>query len=474
MPKATKIIATIGPATESEEAMNALIRAGMNVARFNTKHSDPIWHKTTILRLRQVAEKLNEGVAVFLDLQGPEVRLNLPGGQPFTVHSGQVVKFVSSSDSANPIEPVVPQMVITSLHKDCSILIDDGTGEFVVEEIGPDYLLARAQSEFVVKDRKTLNTPGIVMDMPSLIDRDMAVLDQMQDNMIDYVGLSFVRNKADIEVLRQELAKRQIHAQIVAKIENQSALDNIDEIIDNSDAVMVARGDLGVEVAYQELTFWQKTIIAKCRNYGKPVITATQMLKSMVDNPRPTRAEVSDVAHAIYDGTDAVMLSEETTIGKYPVNAVMVQHTIAVFNEPHATYLPFQPIIHADTDRVTHAAIELVQASRDQNETITKIICFTETGRTAKLLARYRPHVPIIALTSNPLTYHTLAMVYGVQAHVINLEDDHRLDSHDAIREILNHYNLIVPEDRCLVIHGIIWKNPGKTNTMSLLSPTQV
>ena len=474
MPKATKIIATIGPATESEEAMNALIRAGMNVARFNTKHSDPIWHKTMILRMRQVAEGLHESVAILLDLQGPEIRLNVPGGQPFLVQSGQVVRFVTTEGATNPIEPIVPPLVISSLQKDHSILIDDGMGEFVVEEIGPDYLLARAQSQFYVKDRKTLNTPGVVMDLPSLIERDMAVLDQMTDGMVDFVGLSMVRNQSDIEILRQELSRRQIQAHIVAKIENQSALDNIDQVIGSSDAVMVARGDLGVEVAYQELTFWQKTIITKCRNAGRPVITATQMLKSMVDNPRPTRAEVSDVAHAIYDGTDAVMLSEETTIGQYPIDAVMVQHTIAAFNETHATYLPFTPITATDTERIAHATIQLAQTSRDQAEPVSKIICFTETGLTAKLLARYRPHIPIIALTSNTLTYHTLSMVYGVEPHVINLDDNHRLDSDDALRAILTQYNLIAPTDRCLVLHGILWKNPGKTNTMSLLSPTQL
>lgn len=473
MLKSTKIVATIGPATESEESIEALIKAGMNVARFNTKHGTPEWHAERMQRVRNVANRLGVSVGILLDLQGPEIRITIPGGQTLDVREGQELVFSSNFDSTNPNEPLIPQIVIDSLNPGNNISIDDGLGEFEVVSSEGNHLRAIAMSDFQVANRKTLNTPGVVIDLPSLIDADLVQLDGVAHHNIEveFVGLSFVRNKADIEILRSELKNRNLSADIIAKIENQSAIDHLEEIIDASDAVMVARGDLAVEVPYQELIYWQKMIIKMSREKGKPVITATQMLKSMVDKPRPTRAEVSDVAHAIYDGTDAVMLSEETTIGNYPVQAVNTQAQIASFNEQFAEPVVLEIPEHDSGAYITHSAVFLLENSLNpkNNLKIDKIVCLTESGRTAKLLSRYRPPHPMYVLTSRQDTYRKLSLVYGAIPHVIELLEEKLTSSHELIAK-MKEIGIVSTGEVILLIHGTFWKKPGLTNTLSLVT----
>ncbi len=470
MSKATKIVATIGPATETEEIMEQLIRSGMNVARFNTKHGTAEWHTERIIRMRTVAERLKTPIAILLDLQGPEIRITIPGGEGFQVSEGEVVTFTANMESTNPRTPMIPQIVVDALHEGNSILIDDGLGEFLVTKNLGNEIHAAAQGAFTVGNRKTLNTPGAIIDMPSLIPQDIVLLDAVH-HLIEYVGLSFVRDAKDIHILQDELKKRSCTAGIIAKIENQSALDNLDEIISHCDAVMVARGDLAVEVPYQELTYWQKQIIQKSREQGKPVITATQMLKSMVEKPRPTRAEVSDVANAVYDGTDAVMLSEETTIGKYPVEAVGTQKTIVEFNEPHARPAPLSTADTTPASYITHSAVSLLEIAqlRSNNLKIDSIVCLTETGETARLISRFRPHIPVYALTSNVQTYQKLSLLYGVTPFVVELPEGDRLESSGRLLEMLRELGIAKPSEHVLLVHGTFWKKPGLTNTLAIL-----
>lgn len=471
MHKSTKIVATIGPATETEEVLEQLMLAGMNVARFNTKHGTPEWHHERIARVKKVAAKMDHPIGVLLDLQGPEIRITIPGGQGFEVKDGQEVVFTSDEHESNPHHPMVPQMVIDSLHNGDTVLIDDGLGEFVITGKEGNKIHTRALNACTVGNRKTMNTPGVVMEMPSLIAADLVHLDAATDETVDFVGLSFVRDAHDIAILREEMRKRDLHAAIVAKIENQSALDNLDEIIDAADAVMVARGDLAVEIPFQKLTYWQKQIIQKSREKGKPVITATQMLKSMVDRPRPTRAEVSDVANAVYDGTDAVMLSEETTIGKFPVETVTTQATIVMFNEQHAVAPALIATDPNPTSYITHSAVALLKktAREDSQLKIDRIICLTETGETARMLARFRPGVPVEVLTSSASTYRKLALVFGINPHVVDLPGD-RLESSDQLLEKIRHLQLAQVGETVLLVHGTFWKKPGLTNTMSVLT----
>ncbi len=464
MEKLTTIVATIGPATESEEQIEQLINAGMDVARFNTKHNEPSWHQEKIELVKKVATKLNKPVATLLDLQGPEIRINLPDQGSFAVKEDEQIIFTSDVSNTQAKIVHIPDDVVDIMPEGSLLLLDDGLCEFEVVGKTDDSLTARALGDCEVKHRKTLNTPGYVIDMPSLIERDLEQLDAAAQYGVDFVGLSFVRDKRDIENLRQELKKRNIEAQIVAKIENQSALDHLDEIITASDAVMVARGDLAVEVPFEQLTFWQKLIIAKCRMAAKPVITATQMLRSMVDHPRPTRAEVSDVANAIYDSTSAVMLSEETTIGKYPVKAVENQAKIALFNEKYVQTHLEDWLDQDNSSSITHSAMYMV----NHNQQIDSLVCLTETGTTAGLLSRFRPKIPIYALTSNDKTYRKLALHFGVLPHIMEFPAE-GLQEPEAIAQALADKQILAPGKTALIIYGSIWKTPGLTNSISIV-----
>jgi pyruvate kinase len=344
--------------------------------------------------------------------------------------------------------------------------LEDGACDFTVVTKEDDSLTAEANVASQVNDRKTMNTPGTILEMPSLTQRDFAYLDHIDPQLIDFVGLSFVRNKRDIEILQAELDKRNCQAEIIAKIENQSAIDNIDSIIEAADAVMVARGDLGVEVPYQELIHWQKIIIAKCRTAARPVITATEMLQSMIENPRPTRAEVSDVAHAVYDGTDAVMLSGETTTGKYPVKSVATQATIAKFNEPFA-----KPMFEHLPEFDSGSAISMSAISIHENSSvdISKIICLTETGKTARLISRFHPSIPVIALTSSDETVRKLVLSYGVTSHKVEIPSGTHLNL-ENITEICRQHQLVESGETILLVYGNDWQTPGFTNSLSLVT----
>ena len=471
MKKSTKIVATIGPATETEEIITDLINAGMNVARFNTKHGTPEWHQVRMKRVRKVAQEMGKAVGILLDLQGPEIRITLPTDEPFPVKPGDRVTFTADEKNKTPKTPYIPQIVVSTLEVGHHISIDDGIGEFEVIEKHADSIVCSAKGTFEVKQRKTLNTPGILIDLPSLIPADLVQLDGANNDLVDFVGLSFVRNAHDIAILKNELAKRKLEAGIVAKIENQAAIENLEEILDVSDAVMVARGDLAVEVPFEELTHWQKVLITKSREKAIPVITATQMLKSMVDNPVPTRAEVSDVANAIYDGTDAIMLSEETTIGKFPVKAVETQAKIAAFNEQYAKPIPIKTY---DTDAsayITHAAVSLLEISslKTNKITIDTIVCLTETGQTARNISRFRPQVPVHALTSNSQAYRKMSLLYDVTPHIVELPQGENLESSEKILDSLVKLGIARSGDSILLVHGTFWKKPGLTNTLSIL-----
>lgn len=469
--KATKLVSTIGPATESEEQLEKLVNAGMNVARFNAKHVDPAWHQERIQRVRAVADRLQQPIGVLLDLQGPEIRLDLPDGiDSFEVQSGDVIRFTSDRSIGGTHVIYVPQEVIDGEEVENTILIDDGVGEFFVTDKYDNTLHTTVADSFVVKKRKTVNTPGVVINTPSLIPADLAYLDMTQNTPVDFIALSFVRNKEDIGVLREEMAKRNIQAAVVAKIENQAALDNLDEIIQASDAVMVARGDLAVEVPYEQLVRWQKDIIQKSREYSKPVITATQMLKSMVENPVPTRAEVSDISHAVYDGTDAVMLSEETTIGNYPVKAVKTQARIVNYAEDFADAPAVQEKSLGLKTIVMQAAVLLLDDLHDRGGSvkIDKTIVLTVTGLTARYLAKYRDKKPIYALTNKPETYRQLALAYGVTPFLVEFSDD-TLSNPQVIIELCKEKGFLNKGETALIVHGTKWREPGLTNSLRVL-----
>ena len=330
----TKIIATIGPACETEECLAELMYAGMDIARFNTKHNVPEWHRERIQRVCRVAQSLGRDIKILLDLQGPEVRIKSPLAPSFSLKKGELAYFTDSVDKTSSQQVIlIPEQVVQSLEPGRIVIIEDGLCELQILDKKNGVVTAEAIDNCVIKDSKTMNTPGLVLNMPSLLPKDIDFLESLQNDCVDYVGLSFVRDAKDIQILREELQKRNMKCQITAKIENQKALDNIHELIAEADSIMIARGDLAVEIPYFQVPYWQKYIIKECNHSYKFVITATQMMLTMMNNPLPSRAEISDVANAVYDGTSAVMLSEETAMGKYPIKSVQTMAKIVEYYE---------------------------------------------------------------------------------------------------------------------------------------------
>ena len=324
----TKIVSTLGPASTSEEMIRKLYRAGVTMFRLNSSHGDMETHQKTLDTIRKIEKEEHTIIPVLLDLQGPKIRVG-QFDEPIPVTAGETLKFRHQDKYENNIIPVDYKGIAEDVKPGDKILIDDGKIQLTVEKSEDKIVYAKVLTTGVIKPRKGLNLPGGTASLNILTERDKKFVDFALHNDIDYLGLSFVRNKEDLQLLRGILNEHNSRLRIISKIEKPQALDNIDDIIANSDGIMVARGDLGIETPIQQLPIVQKTIIKKVNAARKPVIVATQMLESMIENPMPTRAEASDVANAILDGADAVMLSGETAAGKYPVEAVSIMKKIA-------------------------------------------------------------------------------------------------------------------------------------------------
>jgi pyruvate kinase len=415
--KKTKIVCTIGPVSETEKMLRKLIFAGMNVARLNFSHGDYAEHGERIARIKKVREEMGIPVAILLDTKGPEIRTGefkcqevfLTEGQEFTLTSRDVVgddSICSISYKGLPGDVKAGDV----------ILIDDGLVELKVREVvnGED-IRCTVLNSGVIKKHKGINVPGIRINMPPMTEKDRADIEFGIQKGIDFIAGSFVRTAEDVLAIRQVLKENKAeHIQIISKIENREGVDNIDEIIRVSDGIMVARGDLGVEIPAEELPLLQKQIIRKCNKVGKPVITATQMLDSMIRNPRPTRAEVTDIANAILDGTDAIMLSGETAAGKYPVESVETMSQIARKTEEAMDYSKLLMDRHQEreatvTDAISHATCNIAM-SLDASAILTA----TSTGYTARMVSKFRPKQAIIATTTDERVQRRLCLSWGV------------------------------------------------------------
>lgn len=464
--KLTKIVATLGPASESKDKISMLIDAGVNIFRFNTKHNTPEWHSEHIKLSQQIAKAKGTTIGTLLDLQGPEIRLNTRNGQDVPVTHGELLKIGSSFlDGVNVV--ISDPQIFPKIKIGDSLLIDDGFVETNVVKVGKDTITVECQNDSLIKDRKGINLPGINISFSSLIENDLKQLEINSQNNIDYIGLSFVRTSSDIQVLRTEINKRNMKAMVVAKIENQAALDNLDEIISEADAIMIARGDLGVEVPLEELAYWQNIIISKCQLAHKPVITATQMLESMINNPRPTRAEVTDVAHAIFEGTDAIMLSGESAEGKYPVRCVETMTRIALWNESHR---PIKEVSNNEVDptsTITNAVASIVLSSMEPK--IHKVIVLTETGYTARALAKHRLSIPVIAVTNKLSTAKQLTLSYGITPLVMDLPKGLFVNIDEILPQMLKD-KILKSGETIVIVHGQHWQKPGSTNSVSIIT----
>ncbi len=444
MTRFTKIVATIGPATENEEMIKKLIEAGVDVFRFNFKHNTLAWHSETIKRVNRIADQLGKRIGTLIDLQGPEIRINMPHDE-IALKIGEKIAFGPHvfEKKQKGFSLSHPDILMHLAHGQ-KISADDGMFSFIIEKNG-NRLNLRSQSHGVLKNRKTLNIPGAQFPFPTLVQRDFDALATAAKSEVDFVALSFVRTAKDVITLRDEIDKNKIKAKIVSKIETKQAIDNLDEIVDISDGIMVARGDMGVEIPIEQVPFYQKIIIKKCILRGIPVITATQMLQSMVTSPYPTRAEVSDVANACYDLTDAVMLSAETATGKYPADSVAIMNKTVNFNEKTNlvdSRVRFKFDLSDDEEIVADTTYGLYRSLMAKNRRIAGFLVVTREGRSAQLLSRYRPLAPIFAFTPTVYTAEDLVLNFGVISYVGN-------DFEKACKKLLEEHK--VKKDELLV-----------------------
>lgn len=464
--KKTKIVATIGPVTSSEEILTKLLQEGLNIIRINFSHGDFAEHQIKVNNGRSASKKIGIPVAFLQDLGGPKIRIgefnkesiNLKEGEMFTLTTE---KIVGDEKKVFVNYPLLPKEVKVG----GTILLHDGKKKLEIVDIKGNEVKCKIIVGGDIKSRRGVNLPGAYLSVSSITEKDRKDLEFGIKNKVDFVALSFVRRPDDIIELRNILNKAKLPAGIIAKIETPEAVENIDKIIELSDGIMVARGDLAIEVPAEDVPLIQKMIIEKCNKAGKPVITATQMLESMIKSPVPTRAEVSDVANAILDGTDAIMLSEETTLGDYPVEAVKVMTKVAIRVEND--YLnrkingqrknSFEN--SKDTaDAITSEAIDIARGVEAKF-----IVALTESGFTARMISRYRPTQDIVAMTPNKSTFGKLILNYGVIPAVINKFKT----LNEAMVIVRNHFiknKLAKKGDKVILVAGMPFGKKGCTN----------
>lgn len=409
----TRVVCTIGPSCDSEEMLRQLILGGMNVARINFSHADTAYHRRIIRRIKKLREEMGVPLAILQDLQGPKIRVGLIEPRPVWLERNSL--FVLSS-APRPGDAHGASVSLATFHEQVSpgqrVLLADGLIELVVESVEPPDVRCRVVVPGTLSSHKGVNIPGSHIAVESLSVKDRSDIEVGLDEGVDAIALSFVRTSDDVDLLRQTLGRAGAGTRIIAKIEKPQAVENIDSIIEAADGVMIARGDLGLEIDLARVPLIQKEIIRKANARAKPVITATQMLVRMVDNLRPTRAEAADVANAILDGTDAVMLSEETAAGNYPIEAVGTMDRIAREVEAAMDEDKFRWGFPGDSnvnDAISRSAFNIAKGTN-----AVAILTPTWSGSTPRLVARFRPRQPIVAPTPNPATFHALTFCWGV------------------------------------------------------------
>lgn len=465
----TKIICTLGPSTDDDNVLKQLILSGMDVARFNFSHGSHEEHLGRLNKIEKFRKELGCPVATLLDTKGPEIRLGtfkehkkveLQEGQTFTLTSRDV-------EGDNTQASISYSNLIYDIEEGTTILIDDGLVEMTAIKITDTDITCIVKNGGIISDKKGVNVPGVHLSMPYISDKDRQdILFGIQHNF-DFIAASFVRNAQDILEIRKILNKHNSHTKIIAKIENSNGIDNIDEIIEVSDGIMIARGDMGVEIPYEEVPVLQKMIIKKVYSSGKPVITATQMLDSMIKNPRPTRAETTDVANAIYDGTSAIMLSGETAAGAHPVEALKTMVRIAIRTEADIDYkkrFRMHEVCKSPdiTDAISRAT---VTTAHDLDARM--IITVTTSGKTARMISRYRPACPIIGCTTDPTVYRQLSLAWGVTPLLIAVEHD-TFELFDHAIEAVEKAGYINNGELAVLTAGVPLGTSGTTNIIKV------
>ncbi len=465
----TKIVCTMGPAVHDENIMRQLILEGMNVARFNMSHGDHEEHKTRLEMLKKLRKELRMPIAAMLDTKGPEIRLGdleqrqvvLKQGQIFTLTTNEIL---GNKESASVTYQGLPYDLVPGNR----ILIDDGLVEMEAESITGSEIRCLVKNTGVISSRKGVNVPGVSLNLPFINEKDYNDLRFAVEEGFDFIAASFTRSAKDVRELRrvlQELGGEKL--KIIAKIENSQGVENLDEILEVSDGIMVARGDMGVEIPLEEVPVIQKEIIRKVYSKGKQVITATQMLDSMIHHPRPTRAEASDVANAVYDGTSAVMLSGETASGQYPLECVRTMARIVLRTEQEINYrkrflLDMPPTLESITNAISKSAVTSAIELNAKG-----IVTVTESGRTAYMISRYRPFCPIAACTTNEQSYRQLALSWGIRPFLMEGVETLEEQLGESLR-IVEKAALVRESDLVVLTAGVPIGESGATNLLKI------
>jgi len=463
-----KIVCTLGPASNTVDAIRALADAGMTVARINASHGTASERADLIDRARRVDERTGTPVAVMMDLQGPEIRTGATP-DPITIENGATVRF-EVGDSVTPSTIGVSTSIATASPGD-RVLIDDGRIETTVASVEGEAVVATVDTGGTLTSHKGVNVPGVALDVDAVTEKDRGDLELAAEKEVDIVAASFVRNADDVLAVNEYLESLGADIPIVAKIERAGAVENLDDIIDAAHGIMVARGDLGVELPMEDVPLIQKRIIRRCQETGTPVITATEMLDSMIHQPRPTRAEASDVANAVLDGTDAVMLSAETAIGDHPVRVVRAMDSIVREVEESAEYeeVRNQRVPNADTGSRTEALARSARyLARDVDA--SAVVVASESGYTARKVAKFRPGVPVIATTPRNAVRRQLALVWGVNAQHANIEAGTASSVIDQSVQAGVDAGVVESGDTVVVLSGMMTdlENGDTTNTLKV------
>lgn len=465
----TKIICTIGPASQSEEKLRELMLAGMNVARFNFSHGTHEEQKGKLQKVLKVSNELGLPVATLLDTKGPEIRLRdfeggkamLEAGQTFTLTTEEMM---GTSEKAS----ITYKNLKNDVKEGMTILIDDGKIEMQIEKITDTDIVCRVINGGQVSNHKGINAPGAILSMPFISEVDAADIKFCAEMGFDFLAASFTRSKEDILAVRKILDENNSKAKIIAKIENMQGIDNVDEILEVSDGIMVARGDMGVEIPLEDVPVIQKTMIKKAVAKGKHVITATQMLESMISNPRPTRAETADVANAIYDGTTAIMLSGESAAGQYPVEAVLTMAKIAERTERDIDYAGrMKKADHPQEVDIT-TAISHATCTTAMDLGAAAIITVTMSGFTADVISKYKPSCPIIGCSVNPRVCRQLNLSWGVNPVLIRKEENAD-DLFEAATKAAEKEGLVKKGDIVVLTAGVPLGITGRTNMIRVI-----
>lgn len=464
----TKVVCTIGPVSEKKDMMRKLIDNGMNIIRLNFSHGDHAEQGARIETLRELTKETGKNVAVLLDTKGPEVRLGEFENGKVSFEAGDIVTIVREKvlGTHEKFHIQCPE-VFDDVEVGGTILCDDGKCRMTILEKRPGELKCRIENPHTLKSKKGCNLPGVRLTMPFVSPKDDADIRFGCRMGVDYIAASFTRRKEDILAIRKILREEgRPDIQIIPKIENQEGFDNLREILEVSDGVMVARGDLGVDVSFELVPLYQKKIIQIANEMGKPVITATHMLESMQENPRPTRAEASDVANAVLDGTDAIMLSGESAAGNYPIEAVQTMNRIAVAMEANLPYAERLSQAIQSSQRTKNDAIAISVADTAMALDVAAIVAFTQSGNTARRISKFRPKAPVIAVTFDEVTQRSLALNWGVTT-VLSAIANNQSNECELARAVAREHG-IKPGETIILVAGYPVGN-GATNTMKII-----